>query len=334
MSLSLVLTAAVVGLLVGMTGTGSGALLTPVLIVGFHVAPVTAVATDLVASAVLRPVAVVSYGRRGAVDWPLARRVALGAVPGALLGSLLGSTAAISGPVLTRLIGGVLLLGGGALLVRASGAVASLRRRTPPPWSSVAIGLGGGVAVGMTSVGAGALMISVLALTHPSLAGRRLIGTDLAQSVPLALAAAAGALGGPAVSGTLLLELLAGAVPAALVGAWLASGRLEQVARTLVVAPTVGAGVVLVGAPAGAGVAAAVAATGAAVALSTRSGRARRRDAASPARPRRAARGTSPRGAAGARPSRSPAGSGHPARARWPAGSGARRRSRHAPDAR
>ena len=334
MSLSLVLTAAVVGLLVGMTGTGSGALLTPVLIVGFHVAPVTAVATDLVASAILRPLAVVSYGRRGAVDWPLARRVALGAVPGALVGRLLGSAAAISGPLLTRLIGGVLLLGGAALLLRASGTAASLCASTPPPWLSVAIGLGGGVAVGLTSVGAGALMISLLALTHPGLAGRRLVGTDLAQSVPLALAAAAGALGGPSVSGPLLLALLVGAVPAALAGAWLATGRLERVARTLVVAPTVGAGVVLVGAPASAGVAAAVAATGAAVAISSRSGRARRRDAASPSRPRRAAPDTSPRGAAGAPPSRSPAGSGHRARARWPADSGARRRSRRAPDAR
>lgn len=332
MSLSLVVASAVVGLLVGLTGTGSGALLTPLLIGWFAVGPVTAVATDLVASAVLRPLAVITYGRRGAVDWGVARRVALGAMPGALLGSLLPASALLAGGRLPRVIGVVLLAGGAALLARAAGALRRRRPRTPPTWLTVGVGLVGGVAVGATSVGAGALMIAVLALTHPSLEGRRLVGTDLAQSVPLAAAAAAGALGGSSVSGPLLVAILAGALPGALVGSRLANGPLERVARILVVAPTTAAGLVLVGVPAIVGIVAGLAAAGAAAALSTRSGRGRRRDAASPARRRRATPGTSPREAPGEPPSRSPAASGPGGRSRSPAGSGARRRSRRTLD--
>src|SRR5579875_2910890 len=85
----LILGGAFVGVLVGMTGAGGGSLMTPMLTVIFAIKVSTAIASDLVATLFIRPVGAFIHGRRGAIQWGVVRCAALGAVPGAILGTAL-----------------------------------------------------------------------------------------------------------------------------------------------------------------------------------------------------------------------------------------------------
>src|ERR1700753_2292163 len=92
----IVLGSAIVGFLVGLTGAGGGALMTPMLILLFGVKPSTAISSDLVAAVVMRPVGAVVHLRKGTVNLRLVGWMTLGSVPMAFLGSyllrLLGDT--------------------------------------------------------------------------------------------------------------------------------------------------------------------------------------------------------------------------------------------------
>src|SRR5437763_3729311 len=83
----LILGAAVVGLLVGMTGAGGGALMTPMLIVIFGVKPIAAISSDLVASVVMRPLGAGVHMRARTVNFGLVKWLALGSVPAAFAGT-------------------------------------------------------------------------------------------------------------------------------------------------------------------------------------------------------------------------------------------------------
>src|SRR5206468_7686187 len=83
-----------VGIIVGLTGMGGGALMTPILVLVFGVPPLAAVSSDLAASAVMKPFGGLVHARRGTVNWDLVRWLCVGSVPSAFLGVLL-----------TRLIG-------------------------------------------------------------------------------------------------------------------------------------------------------------------------------------------------------------------------------------
>ena len=73
MDWTLALGAFVVGIVVGLTGMGGGALMTPMLVLFFGVSPLSAVSSDLVASAVMRPVGAAVHIRAGTVRWDLVR---------------------------------------------------------------------------------------------------------------------------------------------------------------------------------------------------------------------------------------------------------------------
>ena len=85
----IVLGSAVVGFLVGMTGAGGGALMTPMLILLFGVKPSTAISSDLVAAVVMRPVGASVHLRKGTVNRTLVGWMVLGSVPMAFLGAYL-----------------------------------------------------------------------------------------------------------------------------------------------------------------------------------------------------------------------------------------------------
>ena len=82
-----VLGSAVIGLLVGMTGAGGGALMTPMLILLFGVTPSAAISSDLVAAVLMRPVGAAVHARARTVNWRLVRWMVTGSVPAAFLGS-------------------------------------------------------------------------------------------------------------------------------------------------------------------------------------------------------------------------------------------------------
>jgi uncharacterized membrane protein YfcA len=241
-----VLGSAVVGLLVGLTGAGGGALMTPMLILLFNVKPAAAISSDLVAAVVMRPVGSLVHMRRGTVNYRLVGWMCAGSVPLAFLGAYLlhllgGGTAQQSAAQQHNVqiaLGAALLAGTAAMLLRTwldhrSGqartqAVAAVRVK---PAATVAIGAIGGLVVGMTSVGSGSLMIVLLLFTYPALAAGQLVGTDLTQAVPLTAAAALGALLFGHVQFGLTTAVVLGSVPAVLVGSFLSSRAPDRYIR-------------------------------------------------------------------------------------------------------
>jgi uncharacterized protein len=229
----IVLGSAVVGLLVGMTGAGGGALMTPMLILLFSVKPSTAISSDLVAAVVMRPFGAAVHARAGTVNYKLVGWMAAGSVPAAFLGAyllhLMGGTKGDETQIEVYL-GAALLLGVAAMALRfvidrrGTGArTAYVRDVTPRPLLTLGIGVIGGIIVGMTSVGAGSLMIIALLFVYPRLGANQLVGTDLTQAVPLTLAAALGALAFGHVEFSVTTSIILGSVPAVLVGSLLSS---------------------------------------------------------------------------------------------------------------
>lgn len=235
-SFSLLVAGALVGFLVGLTGMGGGALMTPLLIMFFGVAPLAAVSSDLVASLFMKPVGALVHLRRGTVDTRLAWWLTVSAAPSAFFGVLvlksLGDSARVQDDV-KLLLGVALLLTVASMVVRpwiarrrdlagGSEAAGSPRVRIRP-LRTVLIGVFGGLAVGLTSVGSGSLIIGLLLLAYPGLRAGQLVGTDLVQAIPLVGAAALGhALFGD-VRLAVTLSLLVGAIPAVYVGARLSA---------------------------------------------------------------------------------------------------------------
>jgi uncharacterized membrane protein YfcA len=237
----IVLGSAIVGFLVGLTGAGGGALMTPMLILLFSVKPSTAISSDLVAAVVMRPLGAAVHFRRGTVNLRLVAWMATGSVPAAFAGSyilhLLGNKNGGQHDVQIAL-GAALLAGAAAMALRylldrrsglsRSGAVreVAVRRLT-----TLSIGALGGLVVGITSVGAGSLMIVLLMFAYPALGASQLVGTDLAQALPLTGAAALGALAFGHVQLPVTTSIIAGSVPAVLVGSMLSARSSERFLR-------------------------------------------------------------------------------------------------------
>lgn len=243
MDLALILGAFAVGIVVGLTGMGGGALMTPMLVLFFGVSPLTAVSSDLVASAVMKPVGSAVHLRRGTVNLKLVLWLCVGSVPAAFAGVLilraLGTDEQVQNGVKIAL-GCAILFTAALLMVRAYlRLVERARSRNglgePLPQSrpevkvrilpTILLGVVGGVIVGMTSVGSGSLIIIGLMLLYPGLKASQLVGTDLVQAVPLvASAAIAHAMFGD-LDLAISIPLIIGSVPGAFIGAQL-SARL------------------------------------------------------------------------------------------------------------
>jgi uncharacterized membrane protein YfcA len=238
------------GLVVGLTGVGGGALMTPILLLVFGVSPATAVATDLWFAAITKLVAVPVHHRGGQVDWQVVRRLWMGSLPVALgvvvLVSLGATVSKVDG--LTRAIGVVVLVTAvGLLLGPWLNALARGRRIADPerfkrrqPALTVAGGACLGLLVALTSVGAGALgTVMLLALYPLRMTPHRLVATDIAHAIPLAVVAGSGYLVMGLVDARMLASMLAGSIPAVLAGSLLARrfspGRL-RVALAVVLA--------------------------------------------------------------------------------------------------
>jgi uncharacterized protein len=257
----------VVGVVVGLTGMGGGALMTPILVFFFGVSPLAAVSSDVVASLFMKPIGGVVHMRRGTVHLGLVKWLCLGSIPGAFAGVLLlrfiGSGGNLQEILLTAL-GGVLVL---ASLAMAAKAYLRLRERerrrargrsdaperalrTIPVkrLATVLVGAGGGLVVGMTSVGAGSLMIVSLLLLYPSIRAGQLVGTDLVQAVPLVGAASLGHLLFGDFGLALTASVLVGAIPGVWLGARVSSRSPGSLVRRALTVILLASGVKLLGA--------------------------------------------------------------------------------------
>jgi len=240
----IVLASAVVGLLVGMTGAGGGALMTPMLILLFGVKPSAAITSDLVAAVLMRPVGATVHFRKGTVNRPLVKWMVIGSVPMAFLGAyllhLMGNTKSAQTNI-EMVLGAALLVGAAAMVLRyyldgraGYRRVGQVHDIVAKPFPTLVIGMIGGIIVGMTSVGAGSLMIVLLLFLYPSIGAKQLVGTDLTQAVPLTLAAACGALVFGHVDFGLTTSLILGAVPAVLVGSMFSSSAPDRYIRPVI----------------------------------------------------------------------------------------------------
>lgn len=240
----IVLGSMIVGVLVGLTGAGGGALMTPMLILVFGVKPSTAISSDLVAAVLMRPVGAAVHLRKGTVNLRLVGWMVLGSVPMAFVGAyllhLFGSASAAQDKIEIAL-GAALLAGAGAMVLRfaldlrrGGERLANVRDVVCRPLPTVLIGMVGGVIVGITSVGSGSLMIVLLLFLYPMLSAGQLVGTDLTQAVPLTLAAALGALAFGHVEFAVTTSLVIGSVPAVLVGSFLSSRAPDRYIRPVI----------------------------------------------------------------------------------------------------
>jgi uncharacterized protein len=253
----IVLGSAIIGFLVGMTGAGGGALMTPMLILLFGVQPAAAISSDLVAAVVMRPIGASVHLRKGTVNRSLVGWMVLGSVPSAFLGAyllhLMGSAKAAQENIEVAL-GAALLLGAAAMILRyildrrvgerRTGIVHELNTR---PLPTVMIGIFGGIIVGMTSVGSGSLMIVLLLFLYPTIGASQLVGTDLTQAVPLTAAAALGALAFGHVEFGVTTSLIIGSVPAVFVGSMISSSVPDRYVRPAITFVILASGLKYVG---------------------------------------------------------------------------------------
>jgi uncharacterized membrane protein YfcA len=235
----------VVGCVIGLTGMGGGALLTPVLVIFFHVVPSAAISSDVVASLFLKPVGGGVHVRRRTVNWRLVRWLSVGSVPAAFGGAYFIDRIASASfeDNIKVILGVVLLIAAAGMLVKVvvqsrRGAVptAMMDQRLVRPLPTLLIGAVGGFLVGMTSVGSGSVMIVMLMLMYPTLSSREMVGTDLVQAIPLVGAAAVGHLLFGHLAFGLTASVLVGAMPGVYVGAHISAGPNDRYIRPLLVA--------------------------------------------------------------------------------------------------
>ena len=230
------------GFLLGLTSLGGGSLMTPILILFLRVNPVVAVGSDLVYQAVTRVAGVAVHVRQPAVDRRILARLAAGSVPGALLAGLLtrvwhaqlGDRATL-GALGVALMLTALTIGLEPILRRQRSLGEPERIGRLRTGVTVASGLLVGLCVGVTSVGAGSLAMSLVVLIYPHLSGRRLVGTDLTHGVILLPISAIVAFKAGHVDLGLVAQLLIGSVPGVILGSRL-SARLPERPLRLTVA--------------------------------------------------------------------------------------------------
>ena len=234
-----------VGFIIGLTGMGGGALMTPVLVIFFHVPASSAISSDIVASFFLKPIGGGVHIRKRTVNWTLVRWLAVGSVPAAFAGSYVIDHVASKGVEndVKQILGAVLLLAAAAMLVKI--AVQSRRGPVPDvmmdqrlvrPLPTAIIGMIGGFMVGLTSVGSGSLIIVMLMLLYPTLSSREMVGTDLVQAIPLVAAAAIGHLLFGNLALGLTLSVLVGAMPGVYFGAHVSARASDRYIRPVLVA--------------------------------------------------------------------------------------------------
>lgn len=259
-----------VGIVVGLTGMGGGALMTPALIFLGVGDAATVVTADLTAAAIYKTGGAVTHAKEGSPNFPLAKWLIVGSVPLALLGPWLIHQAAGQEPdaldtLLKECIGFALLFAAATYALRL---YVNLRRvrsgdhsqdPNPPirPIPTLLVGALGGLLVGITSVGSGSVIMIALLMLYPGLSAVKLVGTDLVQAVPLVLAAAISNIVINGLDWSILIPLVLGSTPGTILGSRIAPKVPQSFIRRGIVVVLTMSGVALLDkagwAPLGAG---------------------------------------------------------------------------------
>jgi uncharacterized membrane protein YfcA len=234
-----------VGILVGITGVGGGSLMTPVLVMLFNVHPATAVGTDLLYAAITKSAGTAVHGANKTINWRIVKLLALGSVPAALITLYLmsgvdrKSLGAVS--FITYALGWMLLLTSFLLVFRNQivERVTAWRQHHPPvndntvKLLTIGLGLLLGCLVTLTSVGAGALGVTVLLMLYPRLEIRDVVGSDIVHAVPLTLVGGLGYWMIGEIDWAMLLSLLCGSIPGIIIGSHAAPRMPDRLIRPI-----------------------------------------------------------------------------------------------------
>jgi uncharacterized membrane protein YfcA len=228
-----------VGLLVGLTGVGGGSLMTPILVLFFHIKPAFAVGTDLLYAAVTKSAGIFAHGKLGNIDWKIVRMLAYGSVPASILTTLnlkhmdIASDAAVDS--IKFWLGIALLITSLSVLFRNQLTKLSKKEHLVStkwaPHLTLLLGLILGFLVTLTSVGAGALGVTALLIIYPNRPITTIIGSDIAHAVPLTLVAGLGHASLGTVDYGLLGTLLVGSIPGIWIGSHLSLKLAEHWVR-------------------------------------------------------------------------------------------------------
>lgn len=231
-----------VGLLIGQTGMGGGALMTPILVLFFGVHPATAVGTDLLYASATKTVGTMVHGLNHTVDWRIVGRLASGSVPTTILTLWAMAHFNMSGHgaehAISAVLGIMLLLTSLTLVFRQrflallGGQLDHLSPESIARWT-VCTGAVLGVLVTLSSVGAGALGVTALLLLYPRVPIARIVGSDIAHAVPLTFVAGIGHWWLGSVNWPMLGSLLSGSVPGIVVGSYLSAHVPDYVLRPI-----------------------------------------------------------------------------------------------------
>lgn len=238
---SILVVSFLVGIVVGLTGMGGGALMTPALIF-LNVNPAVAVANDLVAASLNKTVGAAVHVREGSPNLRLAGWLMIGSIPTAFAGAfIIDAIGAEESQTefLKVAIGVALILTATTYTLRiylnfrqtTSGRPLSREAPTVRPIPTLLVGAFGGLLVGITSVGSGSLIMVSLLLLYPTLQAVKLVGTDLVQAVPLVLSAAVAHVIVTGVDWAVLIPLVLGGSPGTFVGARIANWVSQGVVR-------------------------------------------------------------------------------------------------------
>lgn len=222
----------VVGLVVGATSTGGGALLTPALVLIARVPASIAIGSDVLIASGMKLFGGSVYALRGEVHWPTVGRLAMGSIPGAVVGIWILNRLPVEviDLYLGRALGVVLMLAGAAVIIRLTRGSQSHPIASPPGSVTALVGFVTGVLVSMTSIGSGSLLLCALALYYP-LSATTIVGTDLMHALFLSSVATVGHSMAGRVDVGLAAAVLLGAVPGVLMGARLATAVPERALR-------------------------------------------------------------------------------------------------------
>jgi uncharacterized membrane protein YfcA len=231
-----------VGALVGLTGVGGGSLMTPLLVLVFGIAPTTAVGTDLLYAAATKTVGTAVHGVSGTIDWRVVGFLSAGSVPATVITlvilSHLERQVGGASHLITFVLGLALIATAASIMFRRTilrlfehrAATRSARRTAV---YTVLLGIMLGLLVSLSSVGAGAIGMTVLLILYPNRPIGRLVGSDIAHAVPLTLIAGVGHWLIGSVDVQLLGSLLTGSVPGIILGSLVASRVPDRVLRPI-----------------------------------------------------------------------------------------------------
>lgn len=239
MDIGFILSGFIVGLLVGLTGVGGGSLMTPILVLFFHIKPALAVGTDLLYASVTKSVGIFAHGKLGNIDWKIVKRLMVGSIPASILTTFylkqIDITSAGAVDIIKFYLGIALFLTSIAVIFRPflieRSKVTLLKSDNAIAIATILLGLVLGGLVTLTSVGAGALGVTALLLIYPRIGITKIVGTDIAHAVPLTLVAGLGHVSLGTVDYSLLGVLLIGSIPGIYIGSHLSSRVSEQTVR-------------------------------------------------------------------------------------------------------